>query len=109
MVDLDPEESASLGEIMQLTAQALSRVVHPAKVHFGIYAEHVKHIHVHVFPRMPNMPPGNIINTAIGQWVSLLHILGLKRAYPDEVVARYTNDLRRAYLAVINERQKTKT
>ena len=98
MASLDQEESSSLGQIMQVTAQALSDVLQPAKVHFGIYAEDVKHIHVHVFPRMPNMPAGNIVNTWIGQWVQILHIMGLKKAYPDEVVAHYADKLRQAYL-----------
>jgi diadenosine tetraphosphate (Ap4A) HIT family hydrolase len=98
IANLDQEESSSLGQVMQLTAQALSHALQPARVHFGIYAENVKHIHVHVFPRMPDMPPGNIINIWIGQWVSFLHILGLKKAYSDEVVAQHTRELRRAYL-----------
>lgn len=83
---------------MQLTAQVLSHVLQPAKVHFGIYGEGVKHIHVHVFPRMPHMPAGNIVNTWIGQWVSFLHILGLKKAYSEEAVTQYANDLHQAYL-----------
>ena len=103
---LDLEESSSLGRIMQLTAQVLSHVLQPAKVHFGIYAEGVKHIHVHVFPRMPNMPAGNIPNLWIGQWMNLLHGLGLKKAYSDEVVARYANDLRRVYLEFTDARQE---
>ncbi|RPI95198.1 MAG: HIT family protein [Chloroflexi bacterium] len=98
MAGLDVEESSSLGQLMQLTAQALDDVLHPAKVHFGIYAESVKHLHVHVFPRMPDMPAGNIPNVWIGQWNYLLHVLGLKKAYPDEVVAQYAEKLRGAYL-----------
>ena len=97
MASLDREESSSLGRIMQQTAQALSDVLRPAKVHFGIYAEEVKHIHVHVFPRMPNMPPGNIPNLWIGQWMAVLHALRLKKPYSDEVVARYAKALRQAY------------
>jgi diadenosine tetraphosphate (Ap4A) HIT family hydrolase len=98
MAKLDTEESSSLGQIMQLTAQALSQALQPDKVYFGMYAEDVKHIHVHVFPRMPDMPPGNIMNIWIGQWVGFLYNLGLKKAHPDEVVAHYANQLRQAYL-----------
>ena len=98
MASLDIKESSSLGQIMQVTAQALSVVLQPAKVHFGIYAEDVKHIHVHVFPRMPNMPAGNIPNIWINQWTSFLHRLGLQKAYPDDVVAKYAYDLQQAYL-----------
>lgn len=105
MANLDLEESSSLGQIMQSTAQALSQVLQPANVHFGIYAEAVKHIHVHVFPRMPNMPPGNIPNVWLGQWVSLLHALGLKKAYSDEIVAQYAKDLHQAYLNCVDLKQ----
>lgn len=98
LAELESEESESLGQLMTLTAQALTQVLHPAKIHFGIYAEAVKHIHMHVFPRMPDMPTGNIPNLWIGQWMSLLHALGLKKAYSDEVVARYAERLRGAYL-----------
>jgi diadenosine tetraphosphate (Ap4A) HIT family hydrolase len=98
IAQLDPEESASLGQFMQLTAQALDQLLHPAKVHFGIYAEEVQHLHVHVFPRMPDMPPGNLPNLWIGQWLSVLQTLKLKKAYSDEVVAEYAERLHEAYL-----------
>jgi len=76
-----------------------------AKVHFGIYAEEVKHIHVHVFPRMPNMPPGNIPNLWIGQWMDLLHRLGLKQTYSDEIVTQYARDLRQSYVEFMRIQQ----
>ena len=98
MADLDQEESSSLGQLMPLTAKALSHALQPAKVHFGIYAEEVKHIHVHVLPRMANMPPGNMPNLWIEQWMNLLHMLGLKKSYADDVVAYYAEMLRRAYM-----------
>jgi diadenosine tetraphosphate (Ap4A) HIT family hydrolase len=98
MAELDREERSSLGSIMQLTSQVLNRVLQPAKVHFGIYAEDVKHIHVHVFPRMPNMPAGNIPNLWLGGWLDLLHALKLKKSYSNDVVARYAGQLRTAYI-----------
>lgn len=85
---------------MQLTARVLSLVVKPAKVHFGIYAEQVKHIHV--FPRRPGMSPGNIPNFWIVQWIDMLHALGLKKPYSHEVVAEYAETLRRTYLEFEN-------
>ena len=102
MANLDQEESSSLGQLMQLTSQALSLAVQPAKVHFGIYTESVKHVHVHVFPRMPNMPAGNIPNLWIEAWTNLLHSLGLKKAYPEEVVAQYAKKLNQTYLELAN-------
>jgi diadenosine tetraphosphate (Ap4A) HIT family hydrolase len=102
MANLDHEESSSLGRLMQLTSRALSRALQPAKVHFGIYAEEVRHIHVHVFPRMPEMPAGNIPNLWIGQWMNLLHALRLRKPYSHGVVAQYAETLRRAYTELAN-------
>src|SRR5262245_45294683 len=102
MAELDQEECSSLGPLIQLTARVLSVVVKLAKVHFGIYAEQVKHIHVHVFPRMPDMPPGNIPNLWIEQWMDLLHALALKKPYSYEAVAEYAETLRSAYLEFAN-------
>jgi len=108
MAELCPEESAALGQLMQLTARALQNVLQPAKVHFGIYAEAVRHIHVHAFPRMPDMPVGNIPNVWLGQWLDFLHTLRLKKAYSDEVVAQYAERLRTAYLesSLVQQEQK---
>lgn len=98
MAELTREESTSVGQLMQLTSQVLNKTLQPAKVHFGIYAEGVKHIHVHVFPRMPNMPAGNIPNIWLNQWLGFLHAIGLKKSYSNEVIARYAEQLRSAYL-----------
>ena len=98
IADLSCEESSSLGPLMTLTAQVLADVLQPARVHFGIYAESVKHIHVHVFPRMPDMPAGNIPNLWIEGWMNVLHSLGLKKAFPEEAVTPYAEKLSKAYL-----------
>jgi len=102
IADLSYEESSCLGPLMTLTAQVLNDVLQPAKVHFGLYAESVKHIHVHVFPRMPNMPAGNIPNLWMEVWMKVLHSVGLKKAYSNEVVTRYAEKLSKAYLEVAN-------
>lgn len=98
IADLDAEERSSLGLMMQMTARTLNEVLKPEKVHFGIYAEQVQHIHVHVFPRMPGMPAGNIPNLWRNQWLDVLHTLGLKKSYSNETVARYAEQLQKAYL-----------
>lgn len=100
LAELDQEESASLGLLMQMTAQALNRFLKPARIHFGIYAEDVKHIHLHVFPRMPQMPVGNIPNLWLSEWSNFLHRLGLKKSYPAQVVADYAEALRDEYLKI---------
>lgn len=105
IVHLDNAESASMGQTIQWTAQILSSVLQPARIHFGIYAEEVKHLHVHVFPRMNNMPPGNIPNLWINAWTDILHSLRLKKAYPNEVVSQYAEKLRQAYLEHANYNQ----
>ena len=99
---LAPEESSSMGRILQSTAKALKMTVQPAKVHFGIYSESVKHIHVHVFPRMPDMPAGNLPNLWIGQWLELLHALKLRKAFSSAEVAGYAEPLRQAYRTLEN-------
>jgi diadenosine tetraphosphate (Ap4A) HIT family hydrolase len=38
------QEAASLGPMMRRTAQVVMAVLQPVKVHFGLYAEGVKHI-----------------------------------------------------------------
>jgi diadenosine tetraphosphate (Ap4A) HIT family hydrolase len=80
----------------------LTDVLQTAKVHFGLYAESVKHIHVHVLPRMPNMPAGNIPHLWIEAWMNVLQSVGLKKAYPDEVVAQYAEKLSKTYLELAN-------
>lgn len=101
--ELTDPEVALLGPTMKLTAQVLMAVIKPAKVHFGIYAEGVKHIHVHVFPRMPSMPAGNIPNIWINQWYQTLQSIGLKKAYDDSVVADVAQQLRTVYQQIERE------
>lgn len=72
---------------MRLVAKVVTEVVQPAKIHFGLYAEEVKHLHVHVFPRMPEMPVGNIPNVWLNSVYRLLARYGLARPYSDEAVA----------------------
>lgn len=100
LTELTPAELASLGPMMQRTHQALDQVLKPAKVHFGLYAEVVKHIHLHVLPRMPEMPIGNIPVTLLGGWYELLKQLHLKRPFTDEAVADVAQRLRQTFEAV---------
>ncbi len=104
IANLEPEESVSLGSIMQLTARILNEVLKPEKVHFGIYAEQVKHIHIHVLPRMSNMPAGNIPNMWRNQWLDVLHTLGLKKSYSNEAVAQYAQELRATYSKLTSQK-----
>lgn len=105
--ELTNEEAASLGETMRLTAQVMDTVLQPAKVHFGLYAEDVKHIHVHVFPRMPNMVAGNVPHVYIGIMLRILNRLGLKKAYPDEEVAVIAEQLRDGFRKTVGDADET--
>lgn len=95
--EITPDEADTLGPMMRRAAQVMKGVLNPAKVHFGLYAEGVKHIHFHVFPRMPDMPAGNIPVTMLHLWYGLLNRFGLKRAYGDEEVARIATQMRAEY------------
>ena len=66
--ELTAAELQTLGPMMQRVEIALNRVLQPAKVHFGLYAEALQHIHLHVLPRMPTMPAGNIPITILNAW-----------------------------------------
>lgn len=95
--ELTQDEAASLGETMRLTAQAVTAVVQPAKIHFGVYAEEVKHLHVHVFPRMPDMIPGNKPHRRIMRFYEWLNRWGVKQPFSDEEVAAIAMELRTAF------------
>ncbi len=56
--ELTPAESAALGPVIQVTCQALTEVLSPAKVYVCSFGEGVKHVHFWVLPRSPEMRPG---------------------------------------------------
>ena len=94
--DLTLAELQALGPMMQRAEYALDQVLKPTKVHFGLYAEAVQHIHLHVLPRMPNLPAGNIPVTLLSAWYDVLARIGLRRPYPDAMVADVAHRLRDA-------------
>jgi diadenosine tetraphosphate (Ap4A) HIT family hydrolase len=95
--DLSAAEAAALGSLVRSTARAYQRALQPVRVHFGLYAESVKHIHLHVTPRMPWMPAGNIPLVLYGQWYTLLARLGLRRPFSDQAVTLAAERLRQAF------------
>ena len=94
---LTAEEAATLGEVMRRTALAYSQVLAPERVHFGLYAEAVRHLHLHVLPRTRELPAGNIPITLLGIGYALLKQLRLRRAYGDGEVAEVASTLRAAF------------
>ncbi|MEB3181906.1 MAG: HIT family protein [Nostocaceae cyanobacterium] len=97
--ELTESELAALGPMMRKSQVALDRVLQPAKVHFGLYAEDVKHIHLHVIPRLSTMPKGNIRMTFLHRWYEFLAYLHLKQPYPDTAVAEVAIQLHQAFHA----------
>jgi diadenosine tetraphosphate (Ap4A) HIT family hydrolase len=94
---LTDDEAASLGVVVRQVAAAYYAVLAPERVHIGLYGEGVRHIHLHVLPRMRGMPEGNIPLTLLGQWYELLHRLGLRRGYADSSVAEVAVALRAVF------------
>jgi diadenosine tetraphosphate (Ap4A) HIT family hydrolase len=91
---LTTEEAATLGGVMRRTAKAYAHVLAPERVHFGLYAEDVRHVHLHVLPRTHALPAGNIPTTLLGAWYALLQRLRLRRAYGDDAVVQVAGMLR---------------
>jgi len=94
---LTSEEAATLGEVMRRTAMAYTHALAPERVHFGLYAEEVRHVHLHVLPRTRALPAGNIPITLLGVWYAVLQHLGLRHAYRDEDVAQLAGMLHAAF------------
>jgi len=94
MKELTLEESSSLGIVMKHTTQVFISVLKPARVHLGLYAEVVRHIHWHVIPRLSNMPAGNIPLALLIAWNRSLQRLGLKQVCSDNEVATLAAKMR---------------
>ena len=105
--ELTPHELAALGRVMHHTQCAYDLALQPAKVHFGLYAESVKHLHLHVVPRMPGMPAGNIPMTFLHVWAELLAAVRLKRPFADAMVQEVAARLRQAFVSVVNTYDQT--
>lgn len=94
MAELSDDEASDLGPMLRHVAHALNATIAPARVHLAVYAEEVRHLHFHVTPRMPAHPKGNIRLTALIQWYTLLHRLGLHAPVPDAEVIACAHQLR---------------
>ena len=94
---LTAEEAATLGEVMRRTAVMYTEVLAPERIHFGLYAEDVRHIHMHVLPRTRALPAGNIPTILLGDRYAVLRRLRLRRAYSDDAVAQVAVLLRAGF------------
>jgi diadenosine tetraphosphate (Ap4A) HIT family hydrolase len=97
VAELTLEEQTTLGAAMTKTAPALTLVLKPEKVHFGLYAEGVKHIHLHVTPRLPALPAGNIPLTLLSIWLGFLQQIKLRKPISDDSVLAIAEQLRQAF------------
>ena len=94
IAELTDEEAATLGEVIRRVSAAYVEVLAPERVHFGLYAEEVRHVHLHVLPRTASLPAGNVPTTLLGAWYAVLRRLRLRRAYQDDEVSRVADMLR---------------
>jgi diadenosine tetraphosphate (Ap4A) HIT family hydrolase len=95
---LSAGEATLLGPALTRTAAALHAVVAPARIHFGLYAEEVRHLHWHVLPRSARLPASHR-RLALRHWrQSILARLRLARPYPEAEVQRVAEQLRHAFV-----------
>ena len=97
VAELTTDEQALLGVIMTKTAQAMMAVLKPEKMHFGLHAERVKHIHMHITPRTAELPAGNIPLVWLSSWYGLVERLKLRQPISDATVAAVAEGLRGAF------------
>jgi diadenosine tetraphosphate (Ap4A) HIT family hydrolase len=97
VADLSRTEQESLGVMMAATADAMTRTLHAEKVHFGLYGEGVKHIHLHVTPRTAALPAGNIPMTYLTLWRGVLENLRLRQPISEAAVAAVAGQLKATF------------
>ena len=57
VADLDPAEAADLGQVAQRLMAAMREVLAPERIYMFAFGESVAHLHFHLMPRYPGMPP----------------------------------------------------
>jgi diadenosine tetraphosphate (Ap4A) HIT family hydrolase len=105
LAELTPPEAAALGPVVRTTCRALSQVLKPAKVYVCSFGDGVKHIHLWVLPRPPEMRAGM-------HWV-FLHLdarafitrrFGVRRCIvSDEEAAHIADRVRQRFCALLQQ------
>lgn len=102
LAELTAEETASLGDIIQKTCLALSRVMEVAKIYVASYGERVKHVHFFVIPRAPKMPAGNFKIFLYQRAHSLLVRYGLRGKLTQEKKIYIVERVRKEYQKLVD-------
>jgi diadenosine tetraphosphate (Ap4A) HIT family hydrolase len=96
LAELTSKEAESLGPVVKATCSALGDVLHPEKVYVCSFGDGIKHIHLWVLPRFPEMRPGMhwvLLNLNFRALLTLR--LGIKKwVCSDEEVAEDVRRLR---------------
>ncbi|MBD1874233.1 HIT domain-containing protein [Nodosilinea sp. FACHB-131] len=100
--ELTAEEAASLGDIIQKTCLALSKVMEVAKVYVASYGERVKHVHFFVIPRTPKMPAGSLKMFLYQRVHSLLVRCGLREKLTQQERIYMVERVRKEYQKLVD-------
>jgi diadenosine tetraphosphate (Ap4A) HIT family hydrolase len=79
---------------MQAVAAAYDSTLQPERIHYGLYAEGIRHIHLHLLPRLPGMPVGNIPISTQTIFLNVLQKTGLRRRFSPQESIEIANKLR---------------
>jgi diadenosine tetraphosphate (Ap4A) HIT family hydrolase len=105
LAELTPPEATALGPLVQTTCLALSQVLKPAKVYVCSFGEGVKHIHLWVLPRPPEMRPGmHWVFLHLDVRALLTHRFGIQRwVVSDAEVAHIADQVRQRFRALLRQ------
>jgi ATP adenylyltransferase len=105
LAELTPPEAAALGPVVRTACRALSQVLKPAKVYVCSFGDGVKHIHLWVLPRPPEMRPGmHWVFLHLDARAFLTRRFGVRRwIVSDEEAAHIADQVRQRFLALLRQ------
>jgi diadenosine tetraphosphate (Ap4A) HIT family hydrolase len=109
LAELTPQEAAALGPVIQATCAALKAVLKPAKVYVCSFGDGVKHVHLWVLPRPPDMRPGmHSVMLSLDMRTTLTRWFGARRwVLGDEKVADVADQVREQIRKAAKGKQPT--
>ena len=100
LAELTPREAAGLGPVLQATCQALTEVLHPARVFVCSFGDGVRHVHFWVLPRPLEMAPGmHPVLFNLDMRLTLTRVFKIKRWLVPEDEIQHTAGLLRERLS----------